>query len=76
LDLNETLVHSSFKPHEIREADIILPVELDGNVCLIYVLLRPGALEFCRRMADYFEVVVFTASLSKYAEPLVKLLDP
>ena len=27
-------------------------------------------------MADYFEVVVFTASLSKYAEPLVKLLDP
>jgi carboxy-terminal domain RNA polymerase II polypeptide A small phosphatase len=26
-------------------------------------------------MAQHFEVIVFTASLSKYAEPLVKILD-
>jgi len=27
-------------------------------------------------MYKHFELVVFTASLSKYAEPLVKILDP
>ena len=76
LDLDETLVHSSFKPHDLKEADILLPVELDGNVCLVYVLLRPGALEFCQRLSHHYEVVIFTASLSKYADPLVKILDP
>jgi RNA polymerase II subunit A small phosphatase-like protein len=75
LDLDETLVHSSFKPHSVKEADIILPVELDGNMCTVYVLLRPGAIEFCEKMSEIYEVVIFTASLSKYADPLVKLLD-
>lgn len=27
-------------------------------------------------MSEIYEVVIFTASLSKYAEPLVKILDP
>jgi len=75
LDLDETLVHSSFKPHDVKEADILLPVELDGNVCMIYVLLRPGAQELCQRLAEHYEIVIFTASLSKYADPLVKILD-
>jgi carboxy-terminal domain RNA polymerase II polypeptide A small phosphatase len=51
LDLDETLVHSSFKPHENHAADIELPVEVDGNICTVYVLLRPGAIEFCEIMA-------------------------
>jgi RNA polymerase II subunit A small phosphatase-like protein len=40
LDLDETLVHSSFKP--IDNPDIILPVEIEGNVCNIFILVRPG----------------------------------
>ena len=39
LDLDETLVHSSFKP--VENADIVLPVEIEGNVCNIYILVRP-----------------------------------
>lgn len=39
LDLDETLVHSSFKP--VEGADIMLPVEIDGQICTIYVLVRP-----------------------------------
>ena len=31
LDLDETLVHSSFKP--IDSPDIVLPVEIEGSVC-------------------------------------------
>jgi len=27
-------------------------------------------------MSKHYEMVVFTASLSKYAEPLVRILDP
>lgn len=74
LDLDETLVHSQFK--QIENPDIILPVEIEGQICQIYILVRPGVREFLDRMAKHYELVVFTASLSKYAEPLVQQLDP
>ena len=74
LDLDETLVHSSFKP--IDNPDIILPVEIEGNVCNIFILVRPGVTQFLQRMHKHYELVIFTASLSKYADPLVDILDP
>ena len=73
LDLDETLVHSSFKP--IDNPDIILPVEIEGKVCYVYVLKRPFCEEFISRMSKHYEIVMFTASLSKYADPLFKKLD-
>ncbi|XP_070770293.1 carboxy-terminal domain RNA polymerase II polypeptide A small phosphatase 1-like isoform X7 [Enoplosus armatus] len=54
IDLDETLVHSSFK---------------------VYVLKRPHVDEFLKRMGELFECVLFTASLSKYADPVSDLLD-
>lgn len=74
LDLDETLVHSSFKP--ISDPDYIIPVEIEGRVVDVYVLKRPFMDEFMDAIADRFEIVVFTASLSKYADPLLDLLDP
>lgn len=74
LDLDETLVHSQFK--QIDNPDIVLPVEIEGQICQIYILVRPGVRDFLDRMAKHYELVVFTASLSKYAEPLVQQLDP
>jgi len=73
LDLDETLVHSSFKPPE--NPDIVLPVDIEGKVCYVYVLIRPGAISFLEELSEYYELVIFTASLSKYAEPLMKILD-
>ncbi|CDW83760.1 nuclear lim interactor-interacting [Stylonychia lemnae] len=73
LDLDETLVHSSFKPPE--QPDIVLPVEIEGKVCYVYVLIRPGAITFLEQLAEYYELVIYTASLSKYAEPLMNILD-
>jgi RNA polymerase II subunit A small phosphatase-like protein len=67
-------VHSQFKP--VENADIILPVEIEGQICQIYILVRPGVTSFLQRMSKHYEMVVFTASLSKYAEPLVAQLDP
>ena len=74
LDLDETLVHSSFIPFE--ENDIILQVEFDNVLYNIYVLVRPNALQFLINMSKYFEIVIFTASLSKYANPLLDIIDP
>jgi len=41
----------------------------------IYVLKRPGVEEFLKKVGKLYEVVIYTASLSKYASPLVDLLD-
>ncbi|XP_066114948.1 carboxy-terminal domain RNA polymerase II polypeptide A small phosphatase 2 [Saccopteryx bilineata] len=73
IDLDETLVHSSFKP--INNADFIVPVEIDGTTHQVYVLKRPYVDEFLRRMGELFECVLFTASLAKYADPVTDLLD-
>ncbi|XP_069588818.1 carboxy-terminal domain RNA polymerase II polypeptide A small phosphatase 1 [Ranitomeya imitator] len=73
IDLDETLVHSSFKP--VNNADFIIPVEIDGTVHQVYVLKRPHVDEFLRRMGEMFECVLFTASLAKYADPVADLLD-
>ena len=74
LDLDETLVHSSFKP--VENADIELPVEIDGQICTIYVLVRPFVAQFLKSLHKIYELVIFTASLSKYANPLMDILDP
>ncbi|KAG7255494.1 hypothetical protein CRUP_000817 [Coryphaenoides rupestris] len=41
----------------------------------VYVLKRPHVDEFLKRMGELFECVLFTASLSKYADPVSDLLD-
>lgn len=74
LDLDETLVHSSFKP--VAEADFIVPVNLDGVSHEVYVMKRPRVDEFLRIMSELFECVLFTASLAKYADPVSDYLDP
>ena len=73
LDLDETLVHSSYEP--FPKNDIVLTVNFEGIYYKIYVLVRPGAEEFLKNISKYFELVIFTASLSKYASPLLDILD-
>jgi len=73
LDLDETLVHSSFKP--VPNPDFIMPVEIEGVQHSVYVLKRPGCEEFLEAVGEYWEVVLFTASLAKYADPLLDVLD-
>ena len=73
LDLDETLVHSSFKP--VPNPDFIIPVEIEDKVVEVYVLKRPHMDRFMAEIGQHFEIVVFTASLSKYADPLLDLLD-
>lgn len=74
LDLDETLVHSTFA---IPDAyDLVVPLTLpDGSYQNIYVAKRPGVDRFLREMCEMFEVVIFTASLSRYADPVIDFLS-
>jgi RNA polymerase II subunit A small phosphatase-like protein len=54
----------------------MLPIDIEGRICNIYVQVRPNCCEFINEVGKYYEVVIFTASLSKYANPLMDILDP
>ena len=73
LDLDETLIHSSFT--EVH-SDFRLRIQVDNQYFQVYVLKRPGVDEFLEKCCEIFEVVIFTASLSNYADPLLDILDP
>ena len=73
LDIDETLVHSSFFPFE--KNDLVLNVNFDGIFYNIYVLVRPGVEQFIKNISKFFEVITFTASIPAYASPLLDILD-
>eukprot|EP00049_Salpingoeca_infusionum_P016800 m.348882 g.348882 ORF g.348882 m.348882 type:complete len:248 (+) comp16148_c1_seq17:380-1123(+) len=73
LDLDETLVHSSFKP--IPNPDYIIPIDIEGQMHNVYVLKRPFVDKFLAAVSKDYELVMFTASLSKYADLVVDRLD-
>ncbi|CAI2362477.1 unnamed protein product [Moneuplotes crassus] len=66
LDLDETLVHCSVTPFEGYD-------EVLNN---IYISYRPFLLEFLEKASQFFEVVMFTASESAYANMVVDRFDP
>ena len=74
LDLDETLVHSQFGAFNIP-SDVIINIEIENELHDIHVLVRPGVKEFLEKMSKKFEIVIFTASISKYAGPLLDILD-
>jgi len=74
LDLDETLIHSSFNNGDNH--DFTLTVDFEGKKQTMYVAKRPHVDEFLKFCSEYFELVVFTASHSKYAGPLIDILDP
>ena len=78
LDLDETLVHSSFAKTDLAHYQIPLDIE-EGNKVKhfeVFVIKRPGVDKFLEAVSKVYEVVLFTASIERYADPLLKLLDP
>jgi TFIIF-interacting CTD phosphatase-like protein len=63
LDLDETLIHSSFAP--IRQPDFIVPIYLDNVVHRVFVKIRPFAKELLFKLSPFYEIVVFTASVEQ-----------
>ena len=72
LDLDETLIHTStFPPHKDVKS---LKFDHDGKID--YVFLRPDVEAFLERVAQMFEVFIFTASTKAYADPILDQLCP
>lgn len=73
LDLDETLVHSQFKLTE--HCDVRLDIVDDHLTNIFYVAKRPYLEVFLRTTAQWYDIAVYTASQSKYADPLISILD-
>lgn len=74
LDLDETLVHSTLD--QCDDADFTFTVFFNMKEHTVYVRKRPYLRKFLERVAEMFEVVIFTASQSIYAAQLLDILDP
>jgi len=75
LDLDETLVRSNTEPRPDVTYDMSLSVHIDQLPVRFYVKKRPYLDLFLRNVSLWFEVIVFTASLAAYADPLLDRID-
>ena len=71
--MDETLIHTDFIPSFKYEST--LEVMLDGEKTTVYLSVRPGMHEFIELMHRHYELIIFTASVSSYASPIINLLD-
>jgi CTD nuclear envelope phosphatase 1 len=87
LDLDETLIHSMSKGGrmstghmvEVRLNTASLGMSGQGSVgqhpILYWVNKRPYCDEFLRRVVKWFNLVIFTASVQEYADPVIDWLE-
>jgi len=74
-DMDETLIHCNESLD--MPADVILPIIFpNGEVVEAGINVRPYAIECLRELSQYFEIMVFTASHSCYANVVLDYLDP
>ncbi|KAI6151968.1 NIF-domain-containing protein [Pisolithus tinctorius] len=87
LDLDETLIHSTSKPlsHSSGPLGLLalgrrnkghtVEVILGGRHTLYHVYKRPFVDYFLRKVSGWYTLVVFTASMEEYADPVIDWLD-
>lgn len=86
IDLDETLIHSMAKggrysTGHMVEVKLQTPVGMGGTMLgpqvpiLYYVHKRPHCDEFLRKVSRWYNLIVFTASVQEYADPVVDLLE-
>ncbi|EED23968.1 NIF domain protein [Talaromyces stipitatus ATCC 10500] len=89
LDLDETLIHSLAKGGRMSsghmvEVKLAAPVSVAGETTpavgpqhpiLYYVHKRPHCDEFLRKVCKWYRLVIFTASVQEYADPVIDWLE-
>ncbi|KAH9458604.1 hypothetical protein MJO28_005659 [Puccinia striiformis f. sp. tritici] len=90
LDLDETLIHStsrlggiggvgsswsnqsnSYTGLKVRVVEVVL----DGRIVVYHVYKRPWVDFFLKTVSTWYTVVIFTASMREYADPVIDWLD-
>ncbi|GAA99970.1 uncharacterized protein L969DRAFT_19558 [Mixia osmundae IAM 14324] len=85
LDLDETLIHSTSRLPlgqstagwggnnglKVRVVEVVL----DGKSVVYHVYKRPWVDFFLRKVSTWYTVVIFTASMQEYADPVIDWLD-
>ena len=86
IDLDETLIHSLAKGGRMSSGHMV-EVKLNTTVgfggatlgpqhpILYYVHKRPHCDKFLRKVCDWYNLVVFTASVQEYADPVIDWLE-
>lgn len=72
LDLDNTLVHSTFEMPEFYDFCVEVPKIKDMP---IYLKVRPHATKFINEVGDMYEVVIFTAAKKEYAKKVIDMID-
>ncbi|KAJ1930699.1 Nuclear envelope morphology protein 1 [Tieghemiomyces parasiticus] len=75
LDLDETLIHGSLLGGSGSYSHVV-EVFVDDISCLYYIYKRPHVDYFLKKVSEWYHVVVFTASIMEYADPVIDSLDP
>jgi len=73
LDLDETLVHTTDKPLSSYDCRVEIRTKKANRV--FYILKRPFLDHFLVTLSHYFELVIFTASIRRYADAVIDLID-
>ena len=73
LDLDETLVHSSFLA--IPHADYRFILTIGQRPVGLFVCVRPGVDKFLKELGNLYEIVIFTASNQVYADAVINFID-
>jgi RNA polymerase II subunit A small phosphatase-like protein len=60
----------------MAKPDLKLDIVVDRTPITVLVKKRPGVERFLLKMAEFYEVVLFTASLRDYAVPVMEKIDP
>lgn len=86
IDLDETLIHSLAKGGRMSSGHMV-EVKLNANVgyggttlgpqhpILYYVHKRPHCDDFLRNVCKWYNLIVFTASVQEYADPVIDWLE-
>jgi len=90
LDLDETLIHSTSRPMSYSNGGILsglgigkknkgsgfmVEVVLGGHSTVYHVYKRPFVDYFLRKVSAWYTLVIFTASMREYADPVIDWLD-
>ncbi|CAD8091587.1 unnamed protein product [Paramecium primaurelia] len=74
-DLDETLIHCN--SNVSIPGDIILPITFPNDeIVQASINIRPYAKQILQTLSKHFEIIVFTASHSSYANIVIDYLDP